>query len=212
MLEFATPPTLQQLLYHCSHRNSPHWEKAWHEFLRRYKDIVYKSVAACCSAWKVPRLEMQLSETVNDIVADVFRHLCTNNYSALKRFRNYECEENFIFYLRFICSRLTNRYMQSFYVSFMVEDDINNFRDLVGILDDHDRSDLYEVIIEKLRSAKVRKKANLQRDIHIFMLHAWSDFSPAMIISLPPFSHLSTKSVYNVIERMRNILKYFYPY
>ncbi|MBN2413893.1 hypothetical protein JXQ31_19625, partial [candidate division KSB1 bacterium] len=159
---------LTELLAYCTNPQSPHWNHAWQIFNERYKLLVYKIVTERCKAWKVERLDKQLSDAVNDITSKVFLNLINKDYRLLKRYRSGNNENLFTAYLCTISDRTAKQYILRFfkYTFLLLNNDI--IQNYIGHIDPDSRWELYEMIVNDFReSAGIRKK-NLERDIHLF--------------------------------------------
>ncbi len=207
MDQFVTPLTLQQLLLYCSNPDSPHWESAWREFLQRYKKPIYRYIDSYCSAWRLPRLKLQFSEVVNDILNDVIYYLCRDEFKILKSYRECGNEKQFLAWLASICISRGTRYLHSFFSESLSEEKVEDLRSSIAELESDLQQELYETMVAKLRSSAGKKKLYLERDIHIFMLYLWSEFSPAQISQLPTIPSVSVGAIYRIIERLRDSAK-----
>ena len=65
------------------------------------------------------------------------------------------------------------------------------------------RWELYETVVQYLRGLAGPRKRNLERDIHLFMLYNWADFSEDMIRVTPNFRSMGDRVLDNVINRLR---------
>jgi hypothetical protein len=199
--------TFQELLDCCSNQASPYWEYGWGIFIKRYKMYIYKNVTKCCLSWNVPRLKKQLSEAVNDVVSDVLLTLCRNDCQAIHDFRARDNEKKFFPWLATICNRVTGRYMHHYFTAAFINAEIDDIKEYFADLEFDVRWELYEFIIQKLRSSSTIKKRNLERDINIFQLYTWADFSSPMIATHPCLKNIGHRVVDNVINRMRDSLR-----
>lgn len=193
---------LAELIRHCTDQNSKRYQPAWQEFLNRYKMAVYNAVTKRCVSWNVPRLRRQLSEVVNDISAEVFIIL----YKSLVTFREVQNEAKFIVWLTTICNREASRYLQRYFLQTLTDFDIDKFQDLIGAINFDNRWELYEFTVKKMRRQHSKGKKNLERDMNIFLLYIWSDFSDKMVLTHPCYGELGHRVIDNVINRMRAYL------
>ncbi|RMD93518.1 MAG: hypothetical protein D6813_04010 [Calditrichaeota bacterium] len=88
-----------------------------------------------------------------------------------------------------------------------IEENIENLKNILPIFDPEILSQLYEEFVGILRAYQKSVKPNLERDIHIFKLYTWADFSEKMITSLPCLNTIGHRVVDNVINRMRGYLR-----
>lgn len=195
-----------QFLDDCSNPGSTNYEQAWRQFIERYKLFIYNQAAKSCRKWNVPRLNTQYSETVNDIFSEVILVLCGNNCKALKDFRARDNEKMFLSWLAVICSRTTGRFIQRHFSMVLSEAEIDSFIEYLIDLDFDTRWELYEAIVDLLRKNSSSKKRHLERDIHIFLLYTWADFSEPMIKLLPCLSDIGPRVVDVVVNRTRQQL------
>ncbi len=200
--------TFEQLLESCSNPDSASWELGWKEFIRRYKRFMYNNVTKTCVAWNVSRLQKQLSDSVNDIVSESIFLLCRDGCKALRDFRTRDSEQAFLSWLAIICRRTSSRYIQQNFTNVITEGDLGNVKEYIGGLDFNVQWELYEHFVEQCRISSKKKKNNIERDIHIFQLYAWADFSADMISSLPCLNTIGHRVVDNVVNRMRKHLKF----
>ncbi len=202
--------TLAEILDACSDPRSPDFERGWGEFLNRYKMLIYNNIIKRSKDWNVPRLRLQLREVVDDIFGEVMIILCKNNYQALRNFKARDNEKVFTYYLITTCHRAVGRYVQKHFMDTLVEcefEEVSSFSEYIKYLSVDTRWQLYETIVDMLRGAAKRARANLERDIHIFHLYVWSDFDHSMITNLPCLKTIGHRVIDNVVNRMRNILK-----
>ncbi len=199
-------PNFQQFLDDCSNPGSANYEQAWRQFIERYKLFIYNQAAKHCRKWNVPRLNTQYSETVNDIFSEVILTLCENGCRALKNFRARDNEKMFLSWLATICSRATGRFIQRHFSMVLADAEIDNFIDYIIDLDFDTRWELFETIVEILRDTSSSKKRHLERDINIFLLYVWADFSAPMIKIHPCLQEIGPRVVDVVVNRFRQQL------
>jgi len=198
---------LTQLLEYCTTPHSQYWNEAWQIFIKRYKLLVYKIVSQRCKAWKVDRLDKQLSDVVNDIVSKVFLELIKNDYKLLKRYNSGDNENQFIAYLVTISDRTAKQYILRFFKhSFSILEN-ENMQNYIGFMDPDYSWEFYEMIVDNFRESAGLRKKNLERDIHLFMMFASDELSIKMIRQQKFYQCISKQVMNNVIHRMRHILK-----
>jgi DNA-directed RNA polymerase specialized sigma24 family protein len=195
--------SLKDLTEICSNPRSPYREEAWREFIKIYKIFIYQNVTRYCYNWRIPRLRRQLSDVVNDIVAEIYLILC----SSLSSYREVTDEKKFRFWLATICSRTVSRYIQREFVPMMANPDFEEFQDYLFELQSDNRWELYEAIVDMLRRSDSAKKRNSERDINIFLLYVWADLTGDMILAHPCYRQLGHRVIDNVVNRMRALLK-----
>ncbi|MBN1406317.1 MAG: hypothetical protein JW956_00930 [Calditrichaceae bacterium] len=88
----------------------------------------------------------------------------------------------------------------------MSEIDPSEMFDMIGDLDIDCRWEIYDYTVIKLRESN-GKKRNLERDINIFQLYTWADFSESMISFIPCYKDMGHRVVDNVVNRIRARLK-----
>jgi DNA-directed RNA polymerase specialized sigma24 family protein len=187
----------------CSNPKSALHENAWREFLRDYKIFIYQNVTRYCYNWRIPRLRRQLSDVVNDIVAEVYLVLCR----SLASYREVADEKKFKLWLATICSRTVSRYIQREFVPMIAGPDFEEFQEFLFELPNDHRWELYESVVDVLRRSNTAKKRNDERDINIFLLYVWADFNNEMILAHPCYKKLGHRVIDNVANRMRNLLR-----
>ncbi len=195
---------LKTLLSYCQARQDENYERAWREFIRRFREPLYGHVYYSCRAWRVSRLNRQLSESVDDIMAEVLVILMR----SIKNFRAVDQPAMFQSWLAVIAYRATGRYVKRYFSQQILNDEVRELPELKTHIDPHYRRQLYEYIVDHLRAAIGKPTANSERDIHIFMLTAWWDFSEKMLKRHPAFPELkSPYAVKSILKRMREKLR-----
>ncbi len=198
---------LNQLLDHCGCPNSPNWEWAWREFLNRYLGFISDKVRSRCSRWDLPRLRRQFAETVNDIIGEVLKNLCKNNCRALRNFRYRDNEHALLSWLRTICNNTTDTVIIKQFNKSCIDADIEDVQCNFGEVEIDISWELYENVVKVLRTSGKNNKKQRERDIDIFTLYIWEDYSGQMIQNHPRFKNLGARVVDNVIYRLRNELR-----
>jgi hypothetical protein len=198
---------LRELLDLCSDTRPVLWEAGWSEFLRRYKRFIYQVVAKTCASWNAARLRKQLSETIDDIVSEVLILLCQNRGRVLKGFRAQDDERLFLAWLATVCRRKSSRHILRYFSSKMVDAEAGDLPNVVSSLGVERRWELYEHLVRLWRSSAAKNKLFLERDIFIFQLYTWADFSTDMILRLPCLDRIGHRVVDNTVNRMRSGLR-----
>ncbi|MGH7453375.1 MAG: hypothetical protein ACRENG_18640 [bacterium] len=153
-------------------------------------------------------MQRQRSDLVNEIVDAVFFELYKDECQALRNFRARENELMFLSWLAIICGRITNRHIHKLFKIVLYGDDEEELKDCLNGLNGEMRWEIYEAVIVALRNSTKRKKAHLERDINIFQMYIWGDFSgPMMVSSHPCLRKLGTRVVEMVVSRIRGNLR-----
>ena len=96
-MENITDSSLKDILKNISKTNSENYEQCWRDFTKQYKNFIYQVVTRRVLSWNVPRLRNQLSDVVNDIVAEVFIILI----KSISTYRELDNEKKFLFWLSY---------------------------------------------------------------------------------------------------------------
>ncbi len=198
--------TFPELLACCCEPLSSDWERGWREFSARYNKFIHNKVAQRCRTWDFPRLRRQFTEVVQDIAGVVYITLCKNDCQALRSFTARADERVFFGWLATVCARATNRYLQRLLMEMLMDEENEAVSKALRRLDAADRWEFYEMVVVELRNAAKRKTDNRERDIHIFQLSMFSDFSEGLVRSHPCLQTLGYRVVQLVIHRLRKIL------
>jgi hypothetical protein len=201
--------TLRQLLEHCSYPDSPYWEFAWVKFINRFRKFIEDKVNYRCSCWNVPRLQRQYSEIVNDIVAEILHNLCKNDCRALRNFRARDNERTFLSWLGTICYHTCDTIISKEFNRSTMENDIQDVFECIGVdgVELDTSWELYQDVVQVLRSAAGKNMKKRERDIRIFTLYFWDGFSLDMFRKHPSFKNLGPRVIDNVVYRLRNALR-----
>ena len=195
--------SLDRLIACCSDRKDKDYEKAWREFIKRYKTFIYQVITHRCIGWRVSRLRRQLSDTVNDVVSEVFAILTR----SLGQYKEVEDEKKFRLWLATICNRAAGRFIKREFFSDMADEDLEDFRNYIGEIEFESRWELYESVVNQLRETDSAKKKNLERDINLFQLYIWSDLSQPIILSHPCYVTVGHRVIDNVVNRLREQIR-----
>jgi len=207
MCQLNSSSTLQELLECCSDNSSPCWEWGWREFLKRYKGFIYSKVAQRCASWGNPRIRKQLSDFVNEVVDAILANLYKNDCQALRNFSAGDNERMFLGWLGTICERTANRHIKALVRDRLIEAGEAEVRGSLSGLETCARWELYEMIVAELREFARRETENIERNIHLFQLHTWADFSEAMMQEHPFLKNIGHRTVDNLVTRMRKFLR-----
>jgi RNA polymerase sigma factor (sigma-70 family) len=194
---------LEENLRFMGKSKSNQYEQCWRAFLKNYKNFIYHVVTKRVLTWNVPRLRMQLSDVVNDIVSEIFITL----HKSITSFRETDDEKKFLFWLTTICNRTASHFLRKQFISTVIENEIQEIQEYYKVLQTDVRWELYENIVKDLREYSGKSKRNLERDITLFNLYTISDFSHHMIELTPCFDSIGNRVVDNVINRTRDVLK-----
>lgn len=194
---------LEKLLQYCSDRSNKMWQSAWKEFHRRYNDFIYRAVVKRCRSWKAARLKDQFSESVNDIVGDVYKILITK----LHTFKDSRNKKVFEIWLTQICNRSASYFLRRKFVNVLVAEPAATFMHYVKGVNPFNKLEFYEDLISFLRERKTSRQRLLERDLHIFFLYVWADLPKEIVLRHPCFSDVGERVVYVVVDRLRSTLK-----
>jgi hypothetical protein len=191
---------LSRLLDDCC---SPNREFAWAIFLRRYHCVIRREVANRCAKWRVPRLRRQFSDVVDDIVAEVLFNLCKNDCQALSNFRKRDSESALLSWLNVVCKNACDNFIAKNFKPATLDEEPQRIDTTMTSTGSDISWELYESLVETLRSGRSKKRPLRERDIHIFLLYMWAGFSPKMIQFIFAKS-IGSRTVDMVLNRMRN--------
>ena len=197
--------SLQQLLVYCTDNHSPYWQNAWNEFINRYKNYIYKIVIRVCNDWHIERLQCQKSDFINDIVSEIFLELFKNDTRVLKSYKNLDQEHLFLIWLSTLSTRMARRNIEKHFRNDTILTDWDDFKSFREYLQPDLCWELYDMTVNILREK--HNSENKERDIHIFMLYTWSNFSNDIIHKLPFFKFLGKRVIDNVVNRLRNTIR-----
>ncbi len=202
MNSFDSGTSFKLLLTICKDNSAQQYESAWREFFRRYKKRIYQIVVYRSQSWLSPKTKVQLKDIANDIVAQVFIILP----KALESFREVSNEKYFLLWIGTICNRAVSAHFKRNYSAVNSEIDIDENPNIAGTLPIDNRWELFEFIKETLTENSSRKK-NVNRDLSIFLLYTWGNFSEQDIKKHHCFKDLGNRVVEVTVNRQRNILK-----
>ncbi len=197
---------LQSLLASCGQTNSPLWQVAWNEFVKRYKEFIWQKVNYRCSQLKIPRLSRQRSEVVGDVVSEVFLKLCKDECKALRSFRGHNNERVFLSWLGVICKNTCDNVMKVQFKRIISDRDVSNFQDASAFELDT-TWELYETVLKILQTSVTKKMKQRRRDIKIFFMYVWDDVSANAFQSHRFSKQISLRALHTIVYRMRKILR-----
>jgi hypothetical protein len=208
MSEREDSTNLSWLLSTITDRNSADWERGWSIFLQRYKALIYGVVMERVRLWNIYRVSLDISEYVNDVAGHVLFQLVDNDSKDLKNFKKSNDEGRFIYWLKIFASRTSNRYIKTRHILDLFDSgDIAEFISHAKSVEQMQQWELYDGTVSILRDAEKKRNKYIERNINIFMLYIWGDFSPDMIAALPGYRNLGHRVLDNVINRYRNVLQ-----
>jgi len=194
---------LKNILRDCTKRSSPAYEKAWHLFIDKYKNYIYKIVYNRCCLWNLNYAANDLSDVVNDIAHDVFELLVRSDGRALAQFKATHSETAFRGYLATISDRVAKRTLQRtrVYTSF---DDTLQLKD--ESLQQDARWQVFDYLVSILRHRAGKQERHLERNILLFTLYTMEDYTKEMLQKAPLFRDIGHRVVDNVVGRYREKL------
>ncbi|HPG40845.1 MAG TPA: hypothetical protein PLP19_18535 [bacterium] len=198
---------LSHLLDYCTNPSSPHWNYGWNVFIRRYKSTITGIIINRCHSWRLETLKKQFPEIVNDILSRIFILLIQNDYALLKRFQARDNHYQFVAYLVTICDRITRSYILEFFRDSFPDRQKQLARLYLQEIEGDQGWELYEQLVGALRGAAGIRKKNNERDIHLFMMYIWGDFSTKSVQQHKFYSGMGERVLDLVISRMRQVLK-----
>jgi hypothetical protein len=194
--------SLSELIEACTDHTGADWQKAWNEFLNRYKNLIYYFIITECHSWHFQRLQIQVKDIADDIFSEVINLLMKN----LATYDNRKSEMIFISWINVICLRATRRHLNSMLDSIVSNDDVNLFQQFKTSQTGLRIQELYENLVNTLR-IRHNKRTNRERDIHIFLLKFWSGFPVKQILMHPVLTELTETGIGTIINRMKKKLK-----
>jgi hypothetical protein len=105
-----------------------------------------------------------------------------------------------------VCKRACDNFIMKQFKKTMIEEKTPEEIRAVISMESDTSWELYELVVQTLRSACSKKRRFRERDIHIFLLYIWAGFSSEMIQFL--FAKgIGRRVVDVVVNRMRNELR-----
>jgi hypothetical protein len=207
MYQFDQSLKLKELIRLCVDHDSEHRNSAWIEFMRRYKMFMYNVITKKCRQFNIARLSLDFSETVNDIVFQVFFKLNVDQCKALTDFRAIGNEKKFLAYIAIICERTASRYVKKYVEDFVITGPQDQFQGYMSSIEPDLSWATYEHLVRDLREQAGQRKKNSERDIHILMLRKWAELSKPTILTSPCLTGLGEHTLDVVVNRMADHLK-----
>ncbi len=199
MPEIDENMTLNELITHCASERLSVKNQAWLLFWQRYRSRIYGMARYACKK-NIPSQHRLFNDIVDDIVGEVL--LILNK--ELAGFRNRDDEARFMAWLAMIINRATLRYMQKNYSRIYFVD--KNREGLCSGEQFH-CWELYDYLVAFFRKTRKKNSVQSERDINIFMLYTFADFSPEAIKRQPCMKSVSLRAIQLVINRMRKKLE-----
>ena len=146
MSSIDSSTSFKYLVTICKDESSSLYEKAWREFLQRYKLRIYQIVFYRSQSWQSAKTKAQIKDIVNDIVSQVFIIL-PKSIKGLKEISN---EKPFLFWIGTICNRAVSAYFKKNYSNAFSETDIDEYPEIEGNLPLDNRWELFDFIKETI--------------------------------------------------------------
>lgn len=188
---------LKNIIRICQDRKSRNYERAWLEFILRFNLHVYKNVNYACLKWKInPKISSQIKDIVNDIVCVIYKNL----HKDIIHFKKTDSENSFKAWLTTICHRTVSKEMEKFIQ--------NIWQDIEIDFSDTPKETQWELFdfIKRSLSTNSEKKVNAHRDLLIFMLYTWANFSATDLKQFGCLSDIGDRVVDMVVMRSRQKL------
>lgn len=193
--------SLNDLINGCASRSPSHYNAAWRVFISRYKKYVYAIVYKRCIMWEHCTRHDGF-EFVDDMVNEIFYVLFRNRAKALRSFKARQSELAFRSYLATISDRHTARLLKQ-YISDTKAEEIQKVERAPN---QGSPWQIFEHIVNRLRTLAGRNQNNCERDILIFNLYVLEGYTREMLHLQPIFNHLGHRVVDNVVMRCKQKL------
>ncbi|RMH61217.1 MAG: sigma-70 family RNA polymerase sigma factor [Calditrichaeota bacterium] len=196
----ATELNQEALLLLCCNREQPkEMERGWRLFWRRYQPrmrayavyAVHKNLHAGHPLFK-------------DVVNDILSEAMVTIRDHIASFRHRDSEERFAAWLSILINRVALRYMQKNYSRLYFDNEQAVPEESAG---NDDRWELYEYIVHNIRRMAAKNSVHTERDIALFLLYAFADFSPEELLKLPCNNQLSLRAIQLALNRLKQKLK-----
>ena len=191
---------LKDFLKICTKPGSPEFESACMCFISQYKAYIYAIVYKRGVLWYQNQQPAEMSETVNDIVHDIYFLLFKNNARALKNFNASHSELAFRGYLATISDRLTRRILRKKVIHSSIEGRVETKEYSI----DQDKCwQIFDYVVTTLRQKTGRQGKHVEQNILLFNLYTTGDMTREMIQATPIFKKIGHRVVDNVVLRSR---------
>lgn len=204
--------SFEELFEHLINPASPRHQWAWKEFLQRYREVIREAIKWRCYRWNSKMLRKQVGDVINDVEMRVFEILFKDGFKALRDFRQKDSENKFIAWLRQISSRAAGRDLKDKFlgdIRVLVEDitqEDDASLDYIKGSDEDARWENFEDWAAIYYNEIKKKRGNLERDLHMFMLRTWAEFDAETVVSFPCFKGMKPHNVEVVVNRIRDII------
>lgn len=195
--------SLEDLIKACTDPSSPLFDRAWHTFIKKYKNYIYKVIYNRFKTWHQNHLPYDLSERVNDIANDVFLLLSRNNGRALAQFNATHSEKAFRGYLATISDRMARRALQKSNL-FTSLDESRQLKD--QSMSQESKWQIFDYLVATFRAKAGKQERHPERNILLFNLYTLDDYTKEMIAQAPVFHGMGHRVVDNVVGRLRDKL------
>ncbi len=200
MQSSQTPLSVRELIALCTSRSHDELHRGWSELLSRYKPYLYSVVFR-----RMGRRRIMLHQSaVDDIICEVIRTLCDNDFRLIRRFKAVDCERSFRGYLATITARITDR--QPLFTDIAPLEDVAEKLYLEDNAPVNEHEQFFEQIVELLRRTASKKEKHSECKILMLNLYLLEDFSTKMLASCPLFRPLGRRMVDNTINRTKTKL------
>ncbi|RMG61790.1 MAG: sigma-70 family RNA polymerase sigma factor [Calditrichaeota bacterium] len=204
-----TNVSLSDLIDALSQPSSAQWQKAWQEFLSRYHRFIYHCINQRCQRWQADRLGYQLNDIVEDIYGQVMVILCQDNARVIRNFAHKSDENRFLAWLAAVCNHAATRYLKQQFFQRALDSDPRSHTQVRAMMaeDNHDEWLMFQWINHCLREKQKTRRNNFERDLFIFFLYTFADFSREQIASLPCLEGIGHRVVDVAVNRIRSVLR-----
>ena len=165
MSEINTHTSLRELILYARDKKSALYQSAWRELVRRYKTGMYNKILWTSRPWLTSRLNLQIKDIANDILADFFCILVRE----IKDFKKIERDNAFHAWLNTICLRTVSAHFIKYYSKMISDTECSELDEFINSQHIDVKWELYDTLIAILKKNAVTRK-NCYRDIFIFML------------------------------------------
>ncbi len=198
--------SLEELLEHCSDQTSGKREYAWRQLLSIYKQYMYKAISSRCLGFRLESVRRNMQTICDEVIDEVVYTLCRNDCKVLKSFRHRDKEKVFRTWLARVCNTCAWIHVQRNYITPIYYRPLDEIRPALLSINPDELSELYEEHVTVLRTCR-EHAGNIERDINIFKLYVWEDFTMDMLRTIPCYRDLGGRVVDDVVHRLRTCLR-----
>ncbi len=202
--------SLEQLINFCCDARSPYNARAWTVLLERYQNYIYKIISKKCKFANIDQIDLNFSDTVNEIYHEVIIRLCKDDCKALREFKHKDKERVFLSWLARIANHTAFYFIMKNYIKQVQTSDIEVVQKYISSVSSEVNSQVYEDVVRLLNKPEKksnRKKININaRDINIFTMTMWQGFNLKMLQTIPCLQHITERIVANACYRSREKL------